>query len=82
MKGNRIKAFGVSLLGALALFLASCGQQPPPSPQQGSLEVTVLDASNNNPIPGAVVGVSGPQTTSGVTDNQGKVTFPNLPAGN
>ncbi|WP_038058618.1 carboxypeptidase regulatory-like domain-containing protein [Thermus amyloliquefaciens] len=81
MKGNRLKAFGFSLLGALALFLASCGQQPPPSPQTGNLSVTVLDASNNNPIPGAVVGVSGPQTTSGLTDSQGKVTFSNLPVG-
>lgn len=31
MKRNGIKALGVPLLGALALFLASCGQQPPPS---------------------------------------------------
>ncbi len=81
MKGNGLKTFGFSLLGALALFLASCGQQPPPAPQTGNLSVTVLDASNNNPIPGALVGVAGPQSTTGVTDAQGRATFSGLPAG-
>lgn len=81
MKGNRIKALGVSLLGALALFLASCGQQPPPSnggggsgPATGTLEVTVLNANNNNPIQGATVTVTPPGGPIGTTNAQGKVS--------
>ncbi|WP_460331343.1 carboxypeptidase regulatory-like domain-containing protein [Thermus oshimai] len=81
MKGVRLKALGLALMGALAVFLASCGQQPP-TPQTGNLEVTVQRADNGQPIQGAVVSVSGPQSASGVTNASGKHTFNNLPAGN
>ncbi|WP_366083145.1 carboxypeptidase-like regulatory domain-containing protein [Thermus sp.] len=81
MKGNRLRTLGFSIVGALALFLASCGQQPPPSngggnggggSQTGTLEVTVLNDANSQPIQGAVVTVNGAQI--GVTNNQGKVS--------
>jgi len=87
MKGNRLKTLGFSLLGALALFLASCGQQPPPSngggttpppSRTGTLEVTVLDASNNQPIQGATVTANG--SSIGTTNAQGKVSA-SLPEG-
>lgn len=84
MKGNRLKTLSFSLLGALALFLASCGQQSPPSSgggttptpqppaQTGTLQVTVLDASTNQPIQGAVVTAGG--ASIGTTNAQGVVT--------
>ncbi len=86
MKERKLRSLGVALLGALALFLASCGQQPPPSnggggggggggaPTTGTLEVLVKDASNNSPIQGAQVLLTNTSTSLGVTDSNGKVT--------
>ncbi len=59
MKGVRLKALGVALLGALALMFAGCGQQgggsqaPTQAPTKGSLTVNVSPA-------GAQVQVTGP----------------------
>ena len=55
MKGVRLKALGVALLGALALMFAGCGQQGGGSqaPTKGSLTVNVSPA-------GAQVQVTGP----------------------
>lgn len=81
MKGNRLRTLGFSIVGALALLLASCGQQPPPSngggnsggsSQTGTLEVTVLNDANGQPIQGAVVTANGAQI--GLTNSQGKVS--------
>jgi len=46
MKGVRLKALGVALLGALALMFAGCGQQNGGSqaPTKGSLTVNVSPA--------------------------------------
>ncbi|NHK39074.1 carboxypeptidase regulatory-like domain-containing protein [Thermus thermophilus] len=88
MKERKLKSLGVALLGALALFLASCGQQPPPSngggngggsgggsgATTGTLEVVVQDASTNNPIQGAQVILTNTNTALGITDSSGKVT--------
>lgn len=88
MKERKLKSLGVALLGALALFLASCGQQPPPSngggngggsgggsgATTGTLEVVVQDASTNNPIQGAQVILTNTNFTLGITDSSGKVT--------
>ena len=59
MKGVRLKALGVALLGALALMFAGCGQQgggsqaPTQAPTKGSLTVNVSPAD-------AQVQVTGP----------------------
>ncbi|SDF52081.1 conserved repeat domain-containing protein [Thermus arciformis] len=56
MKGVRLKAFGVALLGALALLFAGCGQQGgggTQAPTKGSLTVNVTPAD-------AQVQVTGP----------------------
>jgi len=59
MKGVRLKALGVALLGALALMFAGCGQQGGGSqaPTKGSLTVNVSPAD-------AQVQVTGPGTFS------------------
>jgi 5-hydroxyisourate hydrolase-like protein (transthyretin family) len=59
MKGVRLKALGVALLGALALMFAGCGQQGGGSqaPTKGSLTVNVIPAD-------AQVQVTGPGSFS------------------
>lgn len=62
MKGVRLKAFGVALLGALALLFAGCGQQgsgggSAQAPTKGSLTVNVTPAD-------AQVQVTGPNSYS------------------
>jgi len=78
MKGVRLKALGIALLGALGLLFAGCGQQGQPTPQTGTLQVTVQD-QGGSPIQGAQVSVQG-QSGTQLTDNQGKASF-TLPAG-
>jgi hypothetical protein len=51
-----------------------------PVKEHGSLTVNVVDASTNNPIPGAHVSIDGPETLDGFTDG-GKVDFLNILAG-
>ncbi|MCS7219654.1 MAG: hypothetical protein NZ846_11955, partial [Thermus sp.] len=41
MKGVRLKALGVALLGALALLFGGCGQQGSGGGQKGTLTVNV-----------------------------------------
>ena len=62
MKGVRLKAFGVALLGAFALLFAGCGQQgsgggSAQAPTKGSLTVNVTPAD-------AQVQVTGPNSYS------------------
>ncbi|WP_114313186.1 carboxypeptidase regulatory-like domain-containing protein [Thermus caldifontis] len=73
MKGVRLKALGLALLGALGLLFAGCGQQQPGQPQTGTLEVTVQE-TNGAPIQGASVSVNGVPGTQ-LTNAQGKASF-------
>ncbi|HEX4966313.1 MAG TPA: TonB-dependent receptor [Thermoanaerobaculia bacterium] len=53
-----------------------------PAWAQASLEVTLRNASNDQPVAGAEVRLANPAigfTTTGVTNGQGKVRFPSLP---
>jgi uncharacterized repeat protein (TIGR01451 family) len=74
MKGVRLKALGVALLGALALMFAGCGQQGGGSqaPTKGSLTVNVSPAD-------AQVQVTGPGNYS--QSFQGGNTLTNLDPG-
>jgi len=78
MKGVRLKALGVALLGALALMFAGCGQQgggsqpPTQAPTKGSLTVNVSPAD-------AQVQVTGPGNYS--QSFQGGKTLTNLDPG-
>jgi uncharacterized repeat protein (TIGR01451 family) len=67
MKGVRLKALGVALLGALALMFAGCGQQGggSPAPTKGSLTVNVSPAD-------AQVQVTGPGSFSPLSFTGGK----------
>jgi uncharacterized repeat protein (TIGR01451 family) len=67
MKGVRLKALGVALLGALALMFAGCGQQGGGSqaPTKGSLTVNVSPAD-------AQVQVTGPGSFSPLSFTGGK----------
>ncbi len=62
---------------ALALFLAACTHYRPPA---GTLAVTVLDAADRSPIPGAIATLSHPRDdvreTSVQTDAHGVARFP------
>jgi hypothetical protein len=46
-----------------------------------TLTVTVEDATNNNPITGAAVQAAGPESMSGNTGSNGKITFNSVQAG-
>lgn len=75
MKGVRLKAFGVALLGALALIFAGCGQQSgggAQAPTKGTLTVNVTPAD-------AQVQVTGPGNYS--QSFQGGNTLTNLDPG-
>lgn len=63
MKGVRLKAFGVALLGALALIFAGCGQQGgggAQAPTKGSLTVNITPSEAQD----AQVTVTGPDNYS------------------
>ncbi|ULR40937.1 PEGA domain-containing protein [Thermus sp. NEB1569] len=57
MKGVRLKAFGVALLGALALIFAGCGQQggggnQPPPATTGKVTLVVVDNATGQGVSG------------------------------
>ena len=82
MHPNMKKAtvLGVTGLGVACLFLWGC-----PNPNSigvqtfGSVQVTCLQASNNQPIAGAIATISG--STGPSTNSRGQTVVPNVPIG-
>lgn len=73
--------FGANPVGAPA---QTCGTAPPPSAvanQPSDLTVNVSDASTGQPIAGAKVAISGPQTSTGTTNAAGTVEFKGVTPG-
>ncbi len=54
---------------------------PPPLAVPGNLEVTVTDSKTNQPIQGATVTISGPDSKNATTGESGKVKFNGIAAG-